>query len=190
MMCRLARTGDTSWTFSAVGDEAEGPRDYGRWVPELKAYLEDIVPGIRVGDPRDRTAGMRKGQVVAIASYATGPIGQVAMGLAWDITRGCPIDLDASVICLDRNLDVVEIVYYTHLVSSDGTIRHSGDDTTGDGGGDDETIFVDLARLSHNVVHLAFVVCSYSGQHFVNVDNTSCRLYAPNTTDFAHFRLT
>mgnify|MGYP002048472019 CR=1 FL=1 len=56
------------------------------------------------------------------------------MGLAWDITRGRSIDLDASAILLGLDLACREIVYFSHLRSRDGTVSHSGDDTSGDEG--------------------------------------------------------
>ena len=37
-MCRLARAGAGGWVLNAIGDVAQGPRDYGTWLPELKGY--------------------------------------------------------------------------------------------------------------------------------------------------------
>ncbi|KAJ8601367.1 hypothetical protein CTAYLR_005017 [Chrysophaeum taylorii] len=179
VMCRLARDAASRWLFSAIGDVARGPRDYGSWVPELKAYLTDFAPRVQIGDPRDRVAVMRKGQQISIAEYSAEPLRAVAMGLRWDVSRGRAIDLDASVILLDANLDVVEIVSFSNLTSLDGAVSHSGDDTSGDGGGDDEIVAVQLERLDKRVTYIAFLVCSYSGQHFVDVDNTACRLFVP-----------
>ena len=36
----------------------------------------------------------------------------VTMGLAWDVTNGVNIDLDASCILLDANLRQVDVVFY------------------------------------------------------------------------------
>lgn len=180
VMCRLARaTQPGSWLMSAIGDVAVGPRDYGSWLPELKGYLRDIIPHVRVGDPQDRIAVMRKGRKINLADYASTPLRTVAAGLSWDVTKGCAIDLDASAIMLDERLKVIEIVSFSHQVSRDGTVRHSGDDRSGKGGGDDEIIYVDLEKLNPVCKYLAFIVCSYSGQRFNNVDNASCHLFVP-----------
>ena len=192
VMCRLSRgpTGN-AWVLSSIGDVAVGPRDWGSWVPELKHYLEDIVPGIVVGDAMDRTAIMHKGNQIEIANYCAGPLSNVAMGLAWDITQGKSIDLDASAILFDSSRRAIEIIYFGNLKSRDGTARHSGDDRSGDGGGDDEIIQVDLTRLHHSVAHVAFVVCSLSGQLFSNVANCGCHLFVPTQPpqDIALFKL-
>jgi tellurium resistance protein TerZ len=53
------------------------------------------------------------------------------MGLAWDVTDGVDIDLDASVLCLNRNMEMVDVVYFKQLRSQDGAIHHSGDEREG-----------------------------------------------------------
>jgi stress response protein SCP2 len=180
VMCRVARSGP-AWVLNAIGDVAAGPRDYGTWVPELKAYLSDLVSHVRVGDPNDRVAIMHKGSVVDLSYYQAGPLAEVRMGVAWDITGGRSIDLDASCLLLKAGCSeaTTEIVSYQKLSSSDGRVRHSGDDTTGDGGGDDEVITVELDKLAPDVRYVAFVVNSYSGQPFSQVDNVSCHLFLP-----------
>jgi len=183
VMCRLARSQDAdlphAWVLSAIGDVADGPRDWGSWVPELKHYVRDVCPSVKVGDAKDRVAVLRKGGCVDLAYYSADPITTVAMGLAWDITRGVGIDLDAAAILLAADGRLVEIVNFKHLKSNDGSIQHSGDDRSGDGDGDDETITVRLDTLSKGVAHVAFVVCSYDGKDFTNVQNTSCHLFVP-----------
>ena len=51
---------------------------------------------------------------------------RVSMGLAWDVTDGKNIDLDASVITLTEGLEQVEIVYFGKLKSQTGSIVHQG----------------------------------------------------------------
>ena len=80
------------------------------------------------------------------------PCAQVAskpltFGLGWDITGGKAIDLDASVIMMTEGLQCVDVVYYSHLKSNDGSIKHTGDNLTGDGDGDDEQIVMQLAQV-------------------------------------------
>ena len=49
------------------------------------------------------------------------------VGLAWDVTNGVNIDLDASAIMLGPKLDLRDLVFFGKLRSSDGSIRHGGE---------------------------------------------------------------
>jgi stress response protein SCP2 len=111
---------------------------------------------------------------------------RIRMGLGWDpvvtAKRGFfgggksgDIDLDASVVLFaDRN--VADVVYYGQLRSKDGSIQHRGDNLTGAGEGDDEVVNVDLTRIPPQVTTLVFIVTSYRGQTFEQVQNAFCRL--------------
>jgi tellurium resistance protein TerZ len=111
----------------------------------------------------------------------------ITMGLGWDVakskgffgfsgSRSESIDLDASVVAYDANKRKVEHVYFGQLKAFQGAIQHNGDNLTGDGDGDDETIDVDLTRLPANVETLVFTVNSFRGQSFDKVENAFCRL--------------
>lgn len=110
----------------------------------------------------------------------------VMLGLGWDAAKasglrglfggGGEIDLDASAILYDAQGGVVDIVYYGHLTSNDGSIRHTGDNLTGDGDGDDEQILVDLTRIPANVKDVVFTINSYSGQTFNQINNVFARV--------------
>jgi stress response protein SCP2 len=96
-------------------------------------YTKDLVKGLQV-DMNARVAIMRKGGLVRLTDY-TGRSGippTVTLGLYWDVTDGVNIDLDASVIMFDANLKQLDIVYYGKLGSSDGAIKHGGDEREGD----------------------------------------------------------
>ena len=71
----------------------------GFWVcVQIKAYSTDIVKGLQV-DASERVALLRKGGVIRLADYAPqGVPPMLVLGLAWDVTKGVNIDLDASVI--------------------------------------------------------------------------------------------
>ena len=85
----------------------------------------------------------------------------IRVGLAWDIQPGVgAVDLDSSVVALTRDgrVDITETIYYGNLSNPNRSLMHSGDDTTGEGGGDDETIFVDLQRIPSHIIALYFVL--------------------------------
>ena len=134
------------------------------------------------------TISLEKGQSLSLAKNNPG-LARVFMGLGWDPVKkggflgglfggggGGSIDLDASVIVFDGAKTAIEIVYFGKLKSSDGSIKHDGDNLTGDGDGDDEVIHVDLSRLDPRAAHLVFTVNSFRGQTFKEVDNAVARL--------------
>lgn len=91
------------------------------------------------------------------------------------------VDLDASVVLMDSNKRKLETVYFGHKVSTDGAIRHSGDDLVGDTDGDDgldnETISVELDRINANVQYVAFILNSYKHQEFDEIPYMGLRIY-------------
>ncbi|MFC9967981.1 TerD family protein [Nocardia ignorata] len=131
---------------------------------------------------KDRPVSLQKGQRVTLRKEGAA-LTFVKMGLGWDPvrTRGMfgnrtvDIDLDASV-CLFADQNLVDVAYYGQLSSKDGSVRHQGDNLTGEGEGDDEMILVDLTRIPAHISTLLFIVTSYKGHTFEQVQNAFCRL--------------
>ncbi len=96
------------------------------------------------------------------------------------------VDLDASCVLYDSSKNVIDVIYFGSLNSKDGSIKHSGDDLTGDMDGDDgldnEIITVDFSRLSSNVEHVAFVLNSFRGHDFGTIPFASIRIYEGTPT--------
>jgi tellurium resistance protein TerZ len=96
------------------------------------------------------------------------------------------VDLDASVGVFDGEGNLIEVVYFGNLASNCRGIVHSGDDLTGDVGGDDgldnEVISVDLAKLNPKASQLAFVLNSFRGQDFKDIPYASVRIYEGTPT--------
>jgi tellurium resistance protein TerZ len=138
----------------------------------------DIIRGIVV-NPDERTALLRKNDVVRAADYVPGGRmpGWVTLGLAWDVTDGVQIDLDVSVVCLDGDLNCVDLVHYGKKRSNDGSILHGGDEREGDVAGDDERINISLLSVDNRVKYLGFVINSFSGQELDDVAGASCHLF-------------
>ncbi|BFO20482.1 hypothetical protein SHKM778_68700 [Streptomyces sp. KM77-8] len=114
------------------------------------------------------------------------------MGLGWEPAyRGKDIDLDASVIAYGPQRNHIDSCYFGKLQIVNGAIRHHGDNLTGEGGGDDEVITVDLGRLPMDVTGLVFTVNSFSGQKFTEVAKAYCRLLDATTgEELVRFDLT
>ncbi len=125
---------------------------------------------------------LEKGQKINLEKQDGTALTRIFMGLGWDASSGGffgsggSIDLDASVAMFSENKELVDAVWFGQLYSKDGSIRHSGDNLTGAGDGDDEVINVDLATVPTNVKTLVFVINSYRGQTFDKVKNCFARL--------------
>jgi tellurium resistance protein TerD len=142
---------------------------------------------------------LTKGGNVSLTKQAPN-LTAVSVGLGWDLrtTTGTDFDLDASALALDPSKKIVSdqhFVYFNNLRSPDGSIEHVGDNLTGKGEGDDETIKVDLAAVPATVDSIVFPVSIYDaenrGQSFGQVRNAFIRVIdQANGTELARYDLT
>ncbi len=142
---------------------------------------------------------LSKGQKVSLAKSGGGTLTQVRMGLGWDAvkkrglfgSKSQSIDLDASALLFDTGGNLVDAVWFRQLRSQDGAVEHTGDNLTGAGEGDDESIVVDLGRLSPGTAQIVFTVNSFTGQDFSQIENAFCRLVDQTTNEeLARYGLT
>ncbi len=156
---------------------------------------------------------LQKGQRVDLTKGNPG-LSKIMVGLGWDPVQqkgggllgslfggggsGGNVDCDASVLMLDENGKVKgnsDVIYFGNLKSRDGSIQHSGDNLTGDGAGDDEQVFVELAQVPASVHKLVFVVNIYDAikrkQHFGMIQNAFIRIVNPSSNEtLLHYNLT
>ena len=138
---------------------------------------------------------LEKGQRINLEKGNGSKLTNICVGVNWGaitkkgwfgITRTEAVDLDASCAEFDAAGNVVDKVWFRHLASNDGAIKHSGDDLTGDTDGDDgldnEVISVDLSRVPSNVEKIAFVLNSFRGQDFKTIPFASFRIYEGTPT--------
>ncbi|WP_411150520.1 TerD family protein [Streptomyces sp. A30] len=148
------------------------------------------------------SVNMTKGQQISLNKADGSALTSVRMGLGWQaaprkgflakLTGGSDIDLDASAVLFAAG-QPVDVVFFQHLVSDDGSVRHTGDNLTGGAGsgGDDEAVLVDLARVPAQVDQIVFTVNSFTGQTFAEVQNAFCRLVDETTgAELARYTLT
>ena len=135
---------------------------------------------------------LAKRQTVSLTKGGRPLLGTVRMGLGWEPAYGSgAIDLDASVIAFDAQRKKLATCFFLRLSLFDGAVRHSGDNLTGAGAGDDETITVNLAALPAKVHGLVFTVNSFSGHKFTKVAKAYCRLVDVGTEqELVRFDLT
>ncbi|CAM5570840.1 transport-associated protein [Streptomyces tanashiensis] len=135
---------------------------------------------------------LQKNQTVSLVKGGRPLLSQVKMGLGWEPAyRGKDIDLDASVIAYGPQRNHLDSCYFGKLSILNGSVKHSGDNLTGEGAGDDEVIVVDLGRLPADATGLVFTVNSFSGQKFTEVAKAYCRLIdAATGEELVRFDLT
>ncbi|MDQ1104647.1 TerD family protein [Nocardioides zeae] len=145
------------------------------------------------------TISLQKGQTVSLEKRGGGSLTRVRMGLGWDAvakkgffrTKQAEIDLDATAVLYDARGAVVDQVWFQQLRSKDGSVVHTGDNRTGAGDGDDESIVVELGQLPAQVATMVFVVNSFTGQDFTQIQNAFCRLVdETNGEELARYDLT
>ncbi|MEU8796800.1 TerD family protein [Spirillospora sp. NPDC048819] len=124
----------------------------------------------------------------------------VTVGLGWDVraTTGADFDLDASALMLAGTGKVMSdhhFVFFNNLKSPDGSVEHTGDNLTGEGEGDDESINVDLNGVPAECERIVFPVSIYDAdnrqQSFGQVRNAFIRIVNRNDgNELARFDLT
>ncbi|MFC9893386.1 TerD family protein [Nocardia sp. NPDC127579] len=166
--------------------------------PPAQPMAPQQQPTGEVSLSKDRPVSLVKGQKVTLRKEGGAALTFVKMGLGWDPVRSrgmfgnrtVDIDLDASVIMF-ADANPADYAYYGQLSSKDGSVRHQGDNLTGEGEGDDEMILVDLTRIPAHVTTLVFIVTSYKGHTFEQVQNAFCRLIdGTNSAELARYTLT
>ncbi|MFB8243614.1 TerD family protein [Streptomyces sp. NPDC001046] len=126
---------------------------------------------------------LAKGGNVSLSKAAPN-LTHVMIGLGWDArsTTGAPFDLDASALMCSggRVLGDEWFVFYNQLKSPDGSVEHTGDNLTGEGDGDDESLLIDLAKVPPQCDKIVFPVSIHMaderGQAFGQVSNAFIRV--------------
>jgi tellurium resistance protein TerD len=130
---------------------------------------------------------LEKGQRVEVQ------LPKFVIGLGWDAnaaSTGQDFDLDASVFILGENKKLVSdeyFVFYNNLISPDKAVEHTGDNQTGAGDGDDESIRVDLSKINPAASEICIIVTIHKAkernQNFGQVHNSFIRIYNPDNNE-------
>ncbi|MEO5332856.1 MAG: tellurium resistance TerZ family protein, partial [Magnetococcus sp. YQC-5] len=138
---------------------------------------------------------LQKGQRISLEKQNGQLLQQMCIGLNWGAiqkkgffgnTKIEAVDLDASCGVFDSANQLIDVVFFGNLRSKDGCIVHSGDDLTGDTGGDDgldnEIITLDLARIDPKAHQVVFILNSFRGHDFGDIPHASIRIYEGTPT--------
>lgn len=127
---------------------------------------------------------LAKGQRVSLTKQMPS-LDKVHVGLGWDVNErvGQAYDLDVSVFLLGANgkcPTANHFIFYNNLSSPDGSVRHTGDNLTGDGDGDDESVKIQLSAIPADVDKVVFTVTIHDAairnQSFGQVENAFIRI--------------
>ncbi|GGJ02612.1 TerD family protein [Paenibacillus hunanensis] len=124
------------------------------------------------------TINLVKGQKIDLTKGRS-DLTKLLVGLGWDpaeeksrglfgFKKSTPnIDCDASALMLsedDKLLRKENLVCFYNLTSACGSVKHSGDNLTGEGAGDDEQISIDLSKVPADVHKILVVVNIYQAE--------------------------
>ena len=139
-----------------------------------------------------------KGGNVSLVKEAPG-LSVILVGMGWDVseTPGTDFDLDASAFLVTEARKVRtpgDFIFYNNLNSADGSVRHTGDNRTGEGEGDDESIQVHLQKVPPEIQSIVLTVTIHDAdvrkQNFGMVNNAFIRiLNVDNAKEIARFDL-
>lgn len=151
-----------------------------------------------------------KGQKIDLTKGNAG-LNKIMVGLGWDpVSSGKgllgslfgggnkDIDCDGSAIMLgagDKLLSNKDVIYFGNLTHASKSVKHMGDNLTGDGAGDDEQIFIELNSIPAQIEKIIFVVniydCINRRQDFGMIQNAFIRIVDHNTNqELVRFNLT
>uniref|UniRef100_A0A7S0A103 TerD domain-containing protein n=1 Tax=Pyrodinium bahamense TaxID=73915 RepID=A0A7S0A103_9DINO len=158
------------WSMRAIDLPAESGQHFMDISPLLSQVIREYIPS---APARQKVAfAMEKGGVLDLPM----DLGRITVGLGWDVDDG-ECDLDVSAVLLDAEGRDLEAVFFGRLESPEHGIRHTGDNLTGEGDGDDEQITVSLAQIGSQVQQVVFVINIYTqNQTFAQVANPFCRV--------------
>ena len=145
------------------------------------------------------TISLQKGGNVNLSKEAPS-LTRVLIGLGWDAraTDGQPFDLDASLFMVKADGKVPSdtyFIFYNQAKSPEGSVEHTGDNLTGSGEGDDESIKVSLSSVPSEIQRLVVAVTIHDAearkQSFGQVGNAFIRIvnHQDNNAEIARFDL-
>ncbi|MDF2442954.1 MAG: tellurium resistance protein TerD [Subtercola sp.] len=120
------------------------------------------------------------------------------VGLGWDprTTSGEQFDLDASALLLGADGKVrssADFIFYNQPATPDESVKHLGDNRTGDGDGDDEQINIDLQKVGSDVQRIVIAVsidkAEERRQNFGQVRAAYCRVVDQDGQEIVRFDL-
>eukprot|EP00930_Biecheleria_cincta_P055657 TRINITY_DN41955_c0_g1_i1.p1 TRINITY_DN41955_c0_g1~~TRINITY_DN41955_c0_g1_i1.p1 ORF type:complete len:441 (-),score=96.60 TRINITY_DN41955_c0_g1_i1:47-1342(-) len=181
----MVKSDGGDWNLRVIDEPArEGRHFIDILEPTIGNLIRAVIP---TAPKRQKIAfAMEKGAVVDLP--ATSRAGCITAGLGWDVSAGAEIDLDVSVVFFTKEGQNLGAVFFGN--EEEFGVKHSGDNLTGEGHGDDETISVDLPSIPRHVDQMVFCVNIYTkGVSFDQVSNSYCRICDQEGMEMARYVL-
>jgi len=180
----MVRSESNEWTLHVLDVDAQAGRHF---IDILEPTIGSIVRGVIPSAPKRLKVAfaMEKGSVVDLPQSSS--IQNIIAGLGWDVDEG-EVDLDVAAVLFDGTGAQREAVFFGNL-EAEG-IQHSGDNLTGEGDGDDETINIRLQSLPEWTQQIFLVVNIYTnGVTFAQVAKPYCHIVDSNGNELARYEL-
>ncbi|KAJ4462270.1 putative stress protein [Paratrimastix pyriformis] len=162
------------WRLVAHQASCQG-RTFADALPMVQELLAAIIPTVEI-ERRTDVPILRRGEQFLLDPRYTQ--GRLTVSVRW-AADGDPLDVDLSCIPLNAAWQAVkdEVVFFSRLANSNGSIRHSGDQQSGRGEGDDERLTMALPQVPPDITGLGIALNVYTeGQNFGRCKSSHCRL--------------
>lgn len=148
----------------------------------------------------DMSVGVNWGMINSLGTSKTaGFLGKLASAVGVETAVKTAVDLDLSVVFVDGNKQILDILYFGKKNCFSGAAIHTGDDLTGDDEADDqdnEIVQLKGLKIPSNVQHAFVVLNSFRHQKFDEIPYIGINFYEGlvNLSDkglrFAEFSMT
>lgn len=185
LCCRLARNDAGGWTLKACAQPAT-ISSIRALLPVAQEASRDLISDIVVSEA-PACVTVTKNETLRL-----GPLSNIHIGLGWEF-KSEAIDLDANVATFKKDGTFLEKIYYGNTSGAGGSITHTGDNRSGEGEGDDESIICNLEALAKahpGVHHLGISITSYKQHTFDNLSDAYCRIHDGNGRTLCRYDIT
>jgi len=183
-LCVMNRDVEGSWTITRLLDQGTEGHHF---MDFIEPTLGDIIRKRVKGAPKCMRVSfpMVKGDLADLPMNKKS--NEFSIGMGWDMGE-LGIDLDVSAVLFGLVGQKLGAVYYNNTKLHG--VCHTGDNETGEGDGDDETITVDLNQVADSVAQIFFVVNVYTKDvTFQSLKNAYVRIVDPNSQEMLRYSL-
>lgn len=137
---------------------------------------------------------LTKGASTPIRTASGTPVTRLYAGAGWSVSgegkkglmgrfnRFKGVDLDLAAVLLDTDGQALRMAWFDTPDAFNGAVVLSGDNRTGRGDGDDESLNIDLARVPTMITDVVLIVSAFKeGVSFARVADVTCRLVDAST---------
>jgi len=174
----------SEWSLTRLYESAE---EGNHFMDILEPTLGTIIRQHIAKAPKFQTVSfpMRKGTDIDLPNSKV--LTQVRVAVGWEMGDK-RTDLDLSAVFFNKDAENVGAVYYNNYRQCG--VVHGGDNETGEGDGDDETVTVNLAKVPQHILQIFFIVNIYTKDVFFDsLQNAYCCVTDSRGSEMLRFEL-